>query len=100
LKLDRASAADHQQHRVSFRGCVGILLGGAVVTIGLILGWLLVKIIGFGGSVPVIVLVLAEQLKGLGGLGQDADGFGAADIDGIVIAVPGEDVGDPVDGGL
>jgi NAD/NADP transhydrogenase beta subunit len=89
LKLDRASAADHQQHRVSFRGCVGILLGGAVVTIGLILGWLLVKIIGFGGSVPVVVLMLTQQPQCFSGLGHDADGFGAADIDGIIIAVPG-----------
>jgi hypothetical protein len=32
---------------ICFRGCVGILRSGAVITIGLILGWLLVKIIGF-----------------------------------------------------
>ena len=54
----------------------------------------------FGRSVPVVVLVLAEQLEGLGGLGEDADGFGAAYVDGVVIALPGEDVGDPVDGGF
>jgi hypothetical protein len=45
-------------------------------------------------------LVLAEQLEGLGGLGEAADGFGAAYVDGVVIALPGEDVGDPVDGGF
>ena len=44
--------------------------------------------------------MLAQQLEGLGGLGEDADGFGAAYVDGVVIALPGEDVGDPVDGGF
>ena len=55
---------------------------------------------GFGGSVPVVVLVLTQQLQGLGGLGEDADGFGAAHVDGVVIALFGEEVGDPVDGGF
>jgi hypothetical protein len=45
-------------------------------------------------------LILAQQLEGLGGLGEDADGFGAADIDWVGVALPGEDVGDPVDGGF
>jgi hypothetical protein len=45
-------------------------------------------------------LVLAQQLEGLGGLGEDADGFGAAHIDRVGVALPGEDVGDPVDGGF
>ena len=44
--------------------------------------------------------MLAEQLEGLGGLGEDADGFGAAYICWVFIALPGEDVGDPVDGGF
>jgi hypothetical protein len=55
---------------------------------------------GFAGSVPVIVLVLAEQLQGVGGLGEDADGFGTADVYRIKIALPGEDVRDSVDGGF
>jgi hypothetical protein len=46
------------------------------------------------------VLVLVEQLEGLGGLGEDADGFGAAHLNGVGIALVGEDVGDSVDGGL
>ena len=33
-------------------------------------------------------------------LGEDADCFRAAYVDGVVIALPGEDVGDPVDGGF
>jgi hypothetical protein len=44
--------------------------------------------------------MLTQQPQRLSGLGQNPDRFGAADIDGIVIAVPGEDVGDPVDGGF
>ena len=73
---------------------------------GLRIGWFFGEIgfvgeIGwFVGSVPVVVLVLAEQLEGLGGLGEDADGFGAAYICWVVIALPGEDVGDAVDGGF
>jgi hypothetical protein len=43
---------------------------------------------------PGCGLGLAEQRQGLGGLGEDADGFGAAHIHGVVIALPGEDVGD------
>ena len=38
--------------------------------------------------------MLAQQPKGLGGLGEDADGFGAAHIDWVGVALPGEDVGD------
>src|SRR5687768_9910003 len=44
--------------------------------------------------------MLAQQLEGLGGLGEDADGFGAAHLDWVGVALPGEDVGDPVDGGF
>jgi hypothetical protein len=33
-------------------------------------------------------------------LGEDADGFGAAYLDWVVIALSGEDVGDAVDGGF
>src|SRR5688572_11256158 len=57
-------------------------------------------ILGFGGSVPVVVLVLVEQLEGSGGLGEDADGFGASHFHGVLIALVGEDVGDAVDGGF
>jgi hypothetical protein len=46
------------------------------------------------------VLVLAQQLQSLGGLGEDADGFGTADVHRILIALLGEDVGDSVDGGF
>ena len=54
------------------------------------------------GSVPVVVLVLllAEQLQGSGGLSQNADGFGTADVNGVWIALAVEDVGDSVDGGF
>ena len=41
------------------------------------------RIGGLVGSVPVVVVVSAEQLEGLGGLGEDADGFGAAYLDRI-----------------
>ena len=44
--------------------------------------------------------MLTQQLQGLGGLGEDADGFGAAHVYGVVIALFGEEVGDPVDGGF
>ena len=44
--------------------------------------------------------MLAEQVEGLGGLGEDADGFGAPYIDGVGVALLGEDVGDPIDGGF
>ena len=33
-------------------------------------------------------------------MGEDADGFGTADVHLIKIALPGEDVGDAVDGGF
>jgi len=33
-------------------------------------------------------------------LGEDADGFGAAYVYWVVVALAGEDVGDPVDGGF
>ena len=55
---------------------------------------------GFGGSVPVAILMATQQFERLGGLGEDADGFGAAHLDGVGVALPGQDVGDPVDGGL
>ncbi len=35
------------------------------------------RIGGFGGSVPVVVLVLTPQVEAMGGLGEDADGFGS-----------------------
>src|SRR5688572_32188204 len=60
---------------------------------GFSIGW-------FGGSVPVVVLVLVEQLQGLGGLGEDADGFGAPHLNLIGVALAGEDVGDSVDSGF
>ena len=44
--------------------------------------------------------MLAEQLQGLGGLGEDADGFGAAYLNRVGVALLGEDVGDSVDGGF
>ena len=34
------------------------------------------------------------------GLGEDANGFGAAHLNRIRVALVGEDVGDPVDGGF
>ena len=37
-----------------------------------------IKIGWFCGPVPVVVLVCVEQLEGLGGLAEDANGFGAA----------------------
>jgi hypothetical protein len=76
-------------------GC-GLRIGWFVGEIG----WFVGEIVWFFGSVPVVVLVLAEQLEGLGGLGEDADGFGAAYICWVVIALPAEDVGDAVDGGF
>ena len=33
-------------------------------------------------------------------MGEDADGFGTPYIDGVGVALLGEDVGDPVDGGF
>ena len=63
-------------------------------------GLLGAQIGGFGGSVPVVVLVLAEQLQGSCGLSQNADGFGTADVHRIRIALQCEDVGDSVDGGF
>ena len=70
-----------------------------VCEVGLIL-WILLGIGGFRGSVPVVVLVLAEQLQGLGGLGEDADGFGTPHLNRVSIALLGEDVGDPINGGF
>ena len=62
--------------------------------------WFCLRIGGLGWSVAVVVLVLAEQLEGLGGLGEDANGLGAAYLDGVGVAVVGEDVGDSVDRGF
>jgi hypothetical protein len=44
--------------------------------------------------------MLTQQLHCLGGLGEDADRFGAADLHRIGVALAGQDVGDPVDGGF
>jgi hypothetical protein len=38
------------------------------------------KISGFGRSVPVVVLMLTKHVQGFGGLGEDAEGFGATHI--------------------
>ncbi len=46
------------------------------------------------------MLVLAQQLQCLGGLGEDADGCGAAYVRGVGVALRGEDLSDPVDGGF
>jgi hypothetical protein len=62
--------------------------------------WFVGEIGWFVRSVPVVVLVLVEQRQGLGGLGEDADGCGAAYICWVIIALPVEDVGDAVDGGF
>jgi hypothetical protein len=43
--------------------------------------------------------MLAEQLQGFGGLGQDADGFGAPHRNSVGVAVSGQDVDDPINGG-
>jgi hypothetical protein len=51
-------------------GLVGFL--GRVGRIG--------KISGFGRSVPVVVLMLTKHVQGFGGLGEDAEGFGATHI--------------------
>jgi hypothetical protein len=58
------------------------------------------EIIGFGGSVPLIVSMVAQQPQRLGGLGEDADGLGSAHLHRVVIALTVEDVGDPIHGGL
>ena len=42
----------------------------------------------------------AEHLQGCGGLGQDAEGFGAPHLHGVGIASAAQDVGDPINGGL
>ena len=53
---------------------------------------------GFSWSAPLVVLVLAKQLEGFGGLGQYADRFGAAYLHSVGVALPTKNVGDPVDG--
>src|SRR5688572_21155541 len=53
-------------------GTGGFSIGGFGFELGIIAG--------FGGSVPVISLVLAAQLQRLGRLGEDADGFGASHL--------------------
>jgi hypothetical protein len=76
------------------------IVGRGLFEFDLILGWF--SIIGwFGGAVPVVVLLLAQQLRRVGGLGEDADGFGPAYIDGVGVALPpGEEVGDPIHSGF
>jgi hypothetical protein len=66
----------------------------------LLLGWFLVRIGGFGGSVPVVVLMFAEQPQSFGGLGEDAEGFGAPHIYWVGVTAPDQNVGDPIDGGF
>jgi hypothetical protein len=39
-------------------------------------------------------------LEGVGGLSEDADGFGAAHLHRVWVALLGENVGDPIDGGF
>ena len=86
---------------VTGRGFVVVFRFVAAVLV-FVVAWFLVRVGGFGGSVPVVVLVLvlAEQLQGLGGLSENADGFGTADVNGVWIALAVEDVGDSVDGGF
>jgi len=55
---------------------------------------------GFGGSVPVVVLMCAQQLQRFCGLGEDADGLGSAHLHRVGVALAGEDVGDAINGGL
>ena len=74
--------------------------GRGLIKVDVNVRWPLVKIIGFGGSVPIVVLMFTEQLQRFRRLGEDADGLGPADIDAIGVAFTAEDVGDPVDGGL
>jgi hypothetical protein len=62
--------------------------------------WLLVGVSGLVGSVPAVVFVLVEQLEGVGGLGEDAEGFGAAHLHRVWVALLGKDVGDPINGGF
>src|SRR5215216_6080692 len=46
---------------IRFGGHVSFLIGRRLIMIDVVFGWLLVKIIGFGGSVPVVVLMLTQQ---------------------------------------
>ena len=80
-------------------GWLNILLGLPDAQLILIVGWFL-DISGLGGSVPVVVLMLAEQLQRFGGLGEDPDGFGTPHLNSVSITLPGEDVGDPINGGF
>src|SRR6185312_16734926 len=89
---------------------VGLCCGCRVGNIGWLgkIGWLGVMLglccfgssSRFGSSVPFIALMLTQQLQCLGGLGEDADGLGAAHIHRIGVALLGEDLGDSVDGGF
>ena len=45
--------------------------------------WPCLRIGGLAWPVPVVALVSAEELEGVGGLGEDANGFGAAYLDWI-----------------
>jgi hypothetical protein len=44
--------------------------------------------------------MLVEHVQGFGGLGEDAEGFGAPHLHRIGVTSAGEDVGDPIDGGF
>jgi hypothetical protein len=81
-------------------GIIVAIMVSRLVELGLITGRFLGEIGWFGGSVPVVVLMLAEQLQRLGGLSQDPDGLGPADIKAIGVAFTAEDVGDPINGGF
>jgi len=54
------------------------------VSLGTLVGLCCVRCLGsssrFGGSVPFVALMFTEELQCSGGLGEDADGFGAAHL--------------------
>ncbi|HEY5848069.1 MAG TPA: hypothetical protein VIT42_14890 [Microlunatus sp.] len=56
-----------------------------------------VPVLGLAVLVLVgVVLVVAQQLEGVDGLGEDADRLGAAHVDRVGVAVQAEDLGDPL----
>jgi hypothetical protein len=80
---------------------LGVVLSGLIeVELLVVAGLFGCFLGGFFGSVPVVVLMVIEKLEGFGGLGEDADGFGATDIDGVGLALPTQNLSDPVDGGF